>query len=102
MPMFKRVGVVVLAVTLAASCSSSSTSSPTPTPPPTTLVQVYGSVLDFKTNAGVPNATINFYIPPYDAIAGTAVTDEVGDYALSLPRGTYNPRINGTGPESNR
>jgi hypothetical protein len=30
------------------------------------VVAVFGRVLDFKTNAGVANATIKFYTPPLD------------------------------------
>jgi hypothetical protein len=58
--------------------------------------------LDFHTNVGAPNATIRFYFTGLDVIAGTVVTDEVGDYAIFLPPGIYNPRINGADVDSNR
>ena len=51
--------------------------------------------MDFQTNAGVPNATIKFYITGLNATAGTVTTDQSGFYQQSLPPGRYNPRING-------
>jgi hypothetical protein len=95
-------GIVLALTVLLTGCHES----PAPTAPapstPTNLVLVFGSVLDFKTNTGIPNATIAFYITGLDATAGEVVTDENGSYAVSLPRGTYNPRINGNGVDSNR
>ena len=59
-------------------------------------------MVDFQTNAGVPNATIKFYITGLDATAGTVTTDPSGFYAQLLPPGRYNPRINGNAVDSNR
>jgi Carboxypeptidase regulatory-like domain len=72
------------------------------TPSQPAVVAVFGHVVDLKTSAGVANAAIKFYIPPFDATAGEVATDETGYYQLLLPPGTYNPRINGPGPDSNR
>lgn len=71
-------------------------------PGQTALVAVLGHVRDFKTNAGVGNATIKFYTPPLDVTAGTVASDDAGNYSLLLPPGTYNPRIGGDTPHYNR
>ena len=75
--------------------SEPSTSSTTTTIPPTSLVHVFGRVFDYRTTAGVPSARIAFYISGFDATAGTVVADPTGFYSISLPRGTYDPRIDG-------
>ena len=66
-------------------------------------VHVFGRVLDFTTNAGVPGASIDFYIQGLPTIASSVITDATGRYSVSLSRGVrYNPRINGPDVDSNR
>jgi len=95
----------IAATLLLGACQMPEAPSAPPAPPPPgqpALVAVFGRVLDFKTNAAVANATIQFYTPPLDATAGAVSTDDTGYYSLSLAPGTYNPRINGSTPSSNR
>lgn len=97
------VGATVLITSCAGSDSAPST--PTaPTPPPgAATVHVFGRVLDFTTNAGVPGASIDFYIFGLPTIASSVITDANGRYSVSLSRGVrYNPRINGPDVDSNR
>jgi len=66
-------------------------------------VRVFGRVLDFNTNTGVPGASIAFYISGLNTIASSVVTDGSGRYSVLLSRGVrYNPRINGPDVDSNR
>ena len=66
-------------------------------------VHVFGRVLDFTTNAGVPGASIDFYISGLNSIASSVVTDANGSYSVSLSRGVrHDARINGPQPDSNR
>jgi hypothetical protein len=66
-------------------------------------VHVFGRVLDFTTNAGVPSASIDFYIQGLPTIASSVITDGSGRYSVSLSRGVrYTPRINGPDVDSNR
>jgi hypothetical protein len=95
------------AILLMTSCSESDSAAPLPTAPtpPTdpVTVRVFGRVLDFTTNAGVPGASINFYVAGLDWIASSVVTDAGGRYSVSLSRGVrYDARINGPQPDSNR
>jgi hypothetical protein len=71
------------------------------TPPISSLVHVFGRVVDFQTNAGVANATIAFYIPPYPITGGTVIADASGSYSVQLPPGAYIPRINGDSSDKN-
>lgn len=95
--------VVLSATAVLASCRNAgnpSTTAPSQTTtapsPASTLVYVFGRVVDYKTNAPVANATIAFYNVAYGATAATAVTGASGFYSAELPRGrTYNPRISG-------
>jgi hypothetical protein len=80
---------------------TSSTTSTTTTASMSTLVHVFGRVVDYKTNAGVPRSTLAFYIPPFDATAANVVSDETGFYSAMLAPGTYNPRINGDSVANN-
>jgi hypothetical protein len=64
---------------------------------------VFGRVLDYGTNAGVPGAKIDFYITGLPTIASSVITDATGRYSVLLSRGIrYNPRINGPDVDSNR
>ena len=99
--------LLIGATVLITSCSGpdSAPGTPTaPTPPAGAVtVHVFGRVLDFTTNAGVPGASINFYISGLNAIASSGITDANGRYSVSLSRGVrYDARINGPAPDSNR
>ena len=64
---------------------------------------MFGRVLDFTTNAGVPGASIDFYIEGLPTIASSVRTDAAGRYSVTLTRGVkYHPRINGPDVDSNR
>src|SRR5215831_11735753 len=100
---FRLSGILAATLLLCGCETPAAPTPPAPLPPSQHgIVAVFGYVLDFKTNAGVANATIKFYVPPFDATAGEVVTDAAGYYELQLPPGTYNPRINGPLPDSNR
>lgn len=96
------------AALLLSGCSGSDSADPAtptaPTPPTSAVtVHVFGRVLDFTTSAGVPGASINFYISGLNSIASSAVTDANGSYSVSLSRGVrHDARINGPQPDSNR
>ena len=84
---------------------SAGPTTPTAPTPPTGAVQVrvFGRVVDFATNAGVPSASIDFYISGLPTIATSVITDGTGAYSVTLSRGVrYNPRINGPDVDSNR
>jgi hypothetical protein len=98
---------VVGAGLLLAACGGTEPVRNTPTAPtaPTSpaQVRVFGRVLEYATNAIVPDATIDFYITGIPVIAGTVITDSSGRYSVLLSRGVrYNPRINGPDVDSNR
>ena len=101
-------GMTLAAIAWLAGCGSSNTAgglpptAPTPSSGPA-QVRVFGRVLDFTTNAGVPGASIDFYVTGIPVIASSVITDASGRYSVSLSRGVkYNPRINGPDVDSNR
>jgi hypothetical protein len=91
-----RIIILLSAAAMCINCRNVGAPSPTATTlPPASLVHVFGRVVDFKTNAAVPNATIAFYIPPFDSTAARVAVDQFGSYSVELSPGRYNPRING-------
>jgi hypothetical protein len=106
MPLLRYLMVSV--AVLAGACSGSDSVTPTaptlPTPPTGAVpVRVFGRVVDFATNAGVPGAAIDFYSAGLPIVATSVVADGAGRYSVSLLRGVrYNPRINGPDVDSNR
>ena len=90
-----------------AACGGSDSAGMTPTAPTPpaadAAIHVFGRVLDFTSNSGVPGASIDFYVEGFPTIASSVVTDAAGRYSVSLARGVrYNPRINGPDVDSNR
>lgn len=99
----RRLVVLTIAVMLTICCGSapSGPSATATNPSASPMVHVFGSVIDYRSGAGVAKATIAFYTPPLDATAATVVADDSGFYTVLLPPGTYNPRINGSSTDKN-
>ena len=99
--------MLIGATVLLSACAGADSAVPAPTAPTPPAgavpVRVFGRVLDFTTNAGVPGVSIDFYINALNTVASSVITDGAGRYSVSLSRGVrYDARINGPSPDSNR